>query len=81
MSGRIAACFVVVAGTTIRGTVVPRTVFMDWWSRISKTGTVGDPTLATAEKGKIVFEAAATELVKLVREFRNWTGMPRRDMH
>jgi creatinine amidohydrolase/Fe(II)-dependent formamide hydrolase-like protein len=54
---------------------------MDWWSRVLKTGTIGDPTLATAEKGKIVFEASVTELVKLVREFRGWTGMPRRDLH
>jgi creatinine amidohydrolase/Fe(II)-dependent formamide hydrolase-like protein len=58
-----------------------KTVLMDWSSRISKTGTIGDPTLGTAEKGKIVFEASVTELVKLVREFRGWTGMPRRDLH
>jgi len=56
-------------------------VFMDWWSRISKTGTIGDPTLATAEKGKIVFEASVSELIKLVREFRDWTSMPRRELH
>jgi creatinine amidohydrolase len=56
-------------------------VFMDWWSRISETGTVGDPTLATAEKGRVVYEASVSELIKLVREFREWSSMPRRDLH
>ena len=47
----------------------------------SQTCTIGDPILATAEKGKIVIEAVATELIKPVREFRSWTGRPRRDLH
>ena len=55
--------------------------FMDWWSRISRTGTVGDAKLATAEKGKVVFEAAVDKLIELVREFREWQDLPRRDHH
>lgn len=55
--------------------------FMDWWSRISKTGIVGDPTLASAEKGKRCFEACVERLIELVREFRRWEIRPRTDRH
>ena len=56
-------------------------VFMDWWSRISKTGTVGDPTLATAEKGKFWFEAEVERLTQFCREFRALELPPRSDRH
>ena len=34
--------------------------FSDFWGRWTKTGVHGDPTKATAEKGRILFEAAVT---------------------
>jgi creatinine amidohydrolase len=43
---------------------------MDWWTRFSKTGINGDPTLATVEKGRVIFESVVENLVKLAREFK-----------
>lgn len=51
-------------------------LLMDQWSRFSQSATSGDPTLATEEKGKIVFEAVVDAFVRLVREFKN---RPRRE--
>ncbi len=48
----------------------PPLVFMDWWSRQSKTGVLGDPTLATAEKGRRVAECVVANLAALIEEFR-----------
>ena len=44
--------------------------FNDYWGRWTQTGVHGDPTKATAEKGRILFEAAVTGLVDLVGELR-----------
>jgi creatinine amidohydrolase len=44
--------------------------FQEWFSRYSKTGTVGDPTKATREKGRRFVEAVADRLVAVIREFR-----------
>jgi creatinine amidohydrolase len=55
--------------------------FNDYWGRWTQTGVHGDPTKATAEKGRILFEAAVTGLVDLVRELRAWPIAERRDMH
>ncbi|HWO71284.1 MAG TPA: creatininase family protein [Actinomycetota bacterium] len=54
--------------------------WMDWsdgplrlmphWSAISETGVHGAPTLATAEKGRALLEAAVEECVAYVRELR-----------
>ncbi|HYB02867.1 MAG TPA: creatininase family protein, partial [Nitrososphaerales archaeon] len=44
--------------------------FMDWWSRMSKTGTMGDPTKSTKEKGKKILEMCSNRLLSFVREFR-----------
>ncbi len=43
---------------------------MPWWSAISRTGVHGAPTLATAEKGKVLLDAAAEECVAYVRELK-----------
>src|SRR5437588_9914715 len=43
---------------------------MPWWSSFSRTGVQGRPTLATAEKGKALLEAAVSECVDYVRELR-----------
>jgi creatinine amidohydrolase len=43
---------------------------MPWWSSFSRTGVQGRPTLATAEKGKALLDAAVAECVSYVREVR-----------
>jgi creatinine amidohydrolase len=55
--------------------------FSDYWGRWTQTGVHGDPTKATAEKGRILFEAAVTGLVDLVGELRAWPIGERHDMH
>src|SRR5260370_35973479 len=52
----------------------------DWWSRISRSGVIGDPTLATAEKGRLWFEAVVTPLIEFGREFRALEVRPRPDL-
>jgi creatinine amidohydrolase len=41
---------------------------MPWWSSFSRTGVQGQPTKATAEKGKAFLDAAVAECVGYVRE-------------
>src|SRR5881396_1217177 len=43
---------------------------MPWWSSFSRTGVHGRPTLATAEKGKALLDAAVAEIAGYVRELR-----------
>jgi creatinine amidohydrolase len=56
-------------------------LLMDRWTRFSKTGVAGDPTLATAEKGKKVFEAVVAALIDLVREFKDYDRGTPQDLH
>ncbi|MDE2508910.1 MAG: creatininase family protein, partial [Planctomycetota bacterium] len=51
------------------------------WSRWTKTGVHGDATKGTAEKGRIIFNAAVDGIVRLVDELRAWPIEPRTDMH
>jgi creatinine amidohydrolase len=55
--------------------------FNDYWGRWTKTGVHGDPTKATAEKGRILFEAAVTGLIDLVHELRTWPIEKLSDQH
>lgn len=55
--------------------------FNDYWGRWTQTGVHGDPTKATAAKGRVLFEAAVTGLVRLVDELREWPVARRQDMH
>jgi len=55
--------------------------WQDWWSRMSETGICGDPTVATAEFGRALFETTVENMIRLVREFRTIPLRPRRDMH
>jgi creatinine amidohydrolase len=55
--------------------------FNDYWGRWTRTGVHGDPTKATAEKGRILFEAAVAGLVRLVDELRSWPIEERHDQH
>lgn len=42
----------------------------EYWSTVTHDGVKGDPTCATAAKGRALLEAAADELVTIVREFK-----------
>jgi creatinine amidohydrolase len=55
--------------------------FSDYWGRWTKLGVHGDPTVATAEKGKVIFEAAVDGLVEFVTEWREWPIPARSDQH
>lgn len=55
--------------------------FQEWFSRYSKTGTVGDPTKATREKGEKFVLAVVERMVSLLREFRAREIHPRVDHH
>ena len=44
-----------------------------WTSSYSESGTLGQATLATAEKGRIAFEEAVTRLCEFIDE---WTAVP-----
>jgi len=54
-------------------------IFMDWWSNISETGVVGDPTVATPETGREFFELAVNNFVEFIIEFRGWKIKTRTD--
>ena len=56
-------------------------VMMEHWSTLSETGVMGDPTKATAEKGRAFLDAAANGIVTLVDEMRARTTAKRRDHH
>lgn len=55
--------------TTHGGSVKLGTRFED----ITRRGVVGDPTLATPEKGRRFFEAVVTRLEELLVSFANWS--------
>jgi creatinine amidohydrolase len=55
--------------------------FQEWFSRYSNTGTVGDPTKATPEKGRRFVEAVVKRLADLLRDFRIREIRPRVDHH
>lgn len=53
-------------------------VFMtEYWSTVSETGTWGDPTKATAEKGEAILQAAGDELAEIIAELRARPVVPR----
>jgi creatinine amidohydrolase len=55
--------------------------FSDFWGRWTEVGVHGDPTKATAGKGRIIFEAAVGGLVELAGELRAWPIEKRSDQH
>ena len=55
--------------------------WMDWWSRFSKTGVAGDPTVATREFGEMMFQATVERMIDLIREFKQIPIKPRQDLH
>lgn len=76
-----------VAGNDVMGKYMssdstsPFVRFNDFWGRWTRTGVHGDPTAATAEKGKVIWEAILSRLIELVEEFRAWPIAPRSDQH
>jgi creatinine amidohydrolase len=55
--------------------------FQEFFSRYSRTGTCGDPTKATAEKGRRFVEGVVETMVRLIRELRAKDIAPRVDHH
>jgi len=55
--------------------------FSDYWGRWTNLGVHGDATTATAEKGKVIFEAAVNGMIDLVNEWREWPIAERMDQH
>ncbi len=53
--------------------------WQDWWSRMSESGVCGDPTVATAEFGRALFETTVENFIRFVREFRTIPLRPRRN--
>ena len=56
-------------------------VMMEPWSALSETGVMGDPTKATAEKGRALLDAAANGIVTLIDEMRARKPAQCRDHH
>jgi len=54
---------------------------MEHWSQLSRTGVMGDPTKASAAKGRILLEAASNGIVELVDELLERRSVPRADQH
>ena len=55
--------------------------WLGFWSSMSKNGVCGDASAATAEFGKLTFEATVTNFLELVREFRSIQIRDRIDHH
>ena len=55
--------------------------FQEFFSRYSRTGTLGDPTKASVEKGDRFVAAVVKRLVDLIRELRQREILPRVDHH
>lgn len=65
-----------------RGGLKPSPVsLMEWWSAFTQSGVVGDPTLATYEKGEKIFAVTVDGMVRLIKELRARPLRPRRDHH
>jgi creatinine amidohydrolase len=55
--------------------------FQEWWSHNSLTGVQGDATLATAEKGRQLFDASVRSFAAFIDEFSQREVRPRHDVH
>jgi creatinine amidohydrolase len=56
-------------------------VMFEHFSTGSNSGVRGDPTRATAEKGRLLLDAAASELAEIVEEIRARAIVPPTDYH
>ncbi len=55
--------------------------FMDWWSRWNTSGVAGDATVATKEKGRILWENTIENLTAMCEEYRKMPIRERIDHH
>jgi creatinine amidohydrolase len=55
--------------------------FNDYWGRWTNLGVHGDATTATAEKGRVILDAAVDGIVGIVNELQEWPIAPRQDQH
>jgi creatinine amidohydrolase len=55
--------------------------FQEFFSRYSRTGTLGDPTKATVHKGELFVNAVVETMIRLIRELRAKEIAPRVDHH
>lgn len=58
-----------------------RVAMTEYWSQMTRTGVVGDATVATADKGRRLLEAASDELCEVLREIKTRPVRPRVDHH
>jgi creatinine amidohydrolase len=58
----------------------PATV-ISWTSSYSETGVLGEPELATAEKGRQVYEEAVKQLTRFITWFKDRKCDVRRERH
>jgi creatinine amidohydrolase len=56
-------------------------VMMEPWSALTETGVMGDPTKASAEKGRKLLDAAANGIVELIDEVLRREPARRKDHH
>ena len=70
-----------VMGKYLSSDSTTRVNFNDYWGRWTELGVHGDATTATAEKGKVIFEAAVSGLIDLVDEWKAWPIADRKDQH
>jgi creatinine amidohydrolase len=54
---------------------------VEWTSTYTPNGVMGQPSLATAEKGKRIFEEAVKRLIQFTLEFQGRSPRPRVDHH
>jgi creatinine amidohydrolase/Fe(II)-dependent formamide hydrolase-like protein len=54
---------------------------VEWTSTFVENGIFGQPTLATADKGRRILDEAAKRLVEFVTEFQKRPTRPRVDHH
>lgn len=54
---------------------------MEWWSTLSETGTRGDASVATPEKGKQFLDAAVEGMHSVLDEFKEYPHRQRTDHH
>ena len=64
-----------------RTTIIPRATVVSWTSSYSETGVLGEPELATPEKGRQVYEEAVKQLVRFVTWFKDRPCDVRLDRH
>ncbi len=55
--------------------------YMPHWSGLSRSGVMGDPTVATAEKGRVLLERARREAVDFIAEAASRPRAPGADRH